>query len=75
MPTFVAEYRSRSIAWEAMDHPSVSLSEVKQMRTTYVTVPVDIVAPDLETAKAVAENRFPNMVRKVYAKNLDKTTH
>lgn len=68
MPAFVAEYRSPSIVWEQADHLSVTDIDLQQMKTSYVTVPVIVEAPDLETAKQAVEEQFPNMVRRVYPK-------
>lgn len=72
--TFVVEYRSPSIRWERNDLLSLKTGEtLQEMKTSYTTLPIDIQADDLEDAKAQAEALFPNMVRKVYEKNLDKT--
>lgn len=76
MATFVVEYRSPTIRWERNDLLTINTGEnLQEMKTSYVTVPIDIEADDLDDAKAKAEAQFPNMVRKVYEKNLDKTTH
>lgn len=64
MTSFIAEIRSPSITWESHEHPDKS--ELQQMKTTYVTVPVLVEAPDYESAVEAANELYPNMVRTVH---------